>query len=215
MNEIRKKALKEITKRYQQDHDKINNSEEEFKNVLSYHGKQYKGTIKQQVNKMINFLNKKEKKEIEQLNNKIDSINNAEPFNNEFIITVEWKKSRMWGKNPTASTNYGFVSESIGGCGYCKLSTATAQALNNNLRILKLLYSKMNKYYLSKEYLNKETKKNHQVLGYGSGYGLLPYFEGGVGVTSHEIILSNVGLKMRCITSTSNTDVYLITKEVI
>lgn len=146
-------------------------------------------------------LTKRADKEKETDRQDIISIENAPDFSGEFIITVEWKRSKMWGSNPKAFTNKGFKGSSIGGCGYDKLSTATAQALNSNKSILKLLYKKKN---------NNLEKHNHELLGYGSGYDLLPAFEGGVGVGSHQQIINNIGLKMVTITSTPNVDVFLI-----
>ena len=82
--------------------------------------------------------------------------------------------------------------------------TAIFEALNSNKSILKLLYEKKN---------NNIDKSNHELLGYGSGYGIIPAFEGGVGVSSHQRIIEGIGLKMQTITSTKNTDVFLITKD--
>ena len=52
---------------------------------------------------------------------------------------------------------------------------------------------------------------------YGSGHWTKPYFEGGVGVSSHESICEGLGLNMRCITDTNMTNVYfsLITNGII
>ena len=54
---------------------------------------------------------------------------------------------------------------------------------------------------------------NRAKLGYGSGYGILPHFEGGVGVSSHERILNNIGLTLDHISDTKSTDVYIIRKQ--
>lgn len=142
-------------------------------------------------------------KEIVEVKAKIKEISEAPDFAGEFIITVEWIRSRTWGANPRAYTNKGFESSSIGGCGYDKLSTATAQALNSNKSILKMMYAKKNENI---------SIRNHELLGYGSGYGILPSFEGGVGTRSHIRIIEGLGLKMETITSTKNTDVFLIKK---
>ena len=50
---------------------------------------------------------------------------------------------------------------------------------------------------------------NHKVLGYGSGYGILPYFEHGVGVSSFYTIFDNLGLKLTEVTD----EFYRITKK--
>lgn len=204
MRNLQKEAIKQINQKYQKWFKEIE-TEEGLKKVLNWHDKQYKGNEKQ---KIINFLQKRQVQETEKIKQKIETIKNAKEFGGRFVITVEWKKSYMWDKNPRATTNYGHDSGSIGGCGYCKLSTATAKVLNQDLRILKLLYAKKNAEM--NKYKEKDKDANRQILGYGSGYGILPYFEGGVGIKSHKKILETVGLKMECITSTANTDVYMI-----
>lgn len=110
-------------------------------------------------------------------------------------IEVDWIRSRMWGSNPKATVNVHytngnmdrFVSERISGCGYDKESTATGQALNQCHALLKALYA-------IKE-ANMD-QSNRACIGYGSGYGLLPYFEGGVGFSCHRRILEVIGLKV-------------------
>ena len=58
-----------------------------------------------------------------------------------------------------------------------------------------------------------QSQINQEVLGYGAGYGIIPYFEGGVGVSSHERIIKGLNLKFDTITSTPHTDVYMISKK--
>lgn len=177
--------------------------------------KGYKGTFEEQKEKFITAYKKRLDKQLNQELLKIENVKKSEEFKRDLIITVEWKASRMWRANPRAYSNYNdFVGDSIGGCGYDKLSTATAQALNNCFPILKLLYQK--KENLLKEFLKKNKDKdnengfNRDVLGYGSGYNILPAFEGGVGVDSHRHIIEGIGLKWECVTSTKTTDVYRI-----
>jgi len=207
MENLKKLVIKKSEEDFKEDLGLIK-TEEGFNKVLGWNGKEYKGTIEEQKQKLIKYLTKKKEESLKQELNKLDVVNKAKAFTGEFIITLEWKKSRMWGSNPRAYTNYGFEGESIGGCGYCKTSTATAQALNSNLSILKLMYLKKNE--LLKQGLNKDEIKNK--IGYGCGYNIIPSFEGGVGVSSHEDILKNLALIMRCISDTSQTNVYLIRK---
>jgi len=54
---------------------------------------------------------------------------------------------------------------------------------------------------------------NVSLFGYGSGYGVLPKFDGGVGVSCHQGIMEKLGLHMETITSTKTTDVYMIRKK--
>jgi hypothetical protein len=207
MNELKQAIIKEIEEDYNKDLEHIK-TEDGFKLILGQCNKTYIGTIEKQKEKLIKYLFHKKEKRLNEELTQIKEVEKAKDFSGEFIITLEWKKSRMWGMNPRAYTNYGFVGESIGGCGYCKTSTATAQALNSNLSILKLMYLKKNE--LLKQGLNKDEIKNK--IGYGCGYSIIPRFEGGVGVSSHENILKGLGLYMRCITNTDYTNVYLIRK---
>lgn len=200
---LRKLAIKEAV-------ENINESialcetPEGLRSVMSRYDKKYKGNEKE---KMLKLLAKYRVEKIADVNQEIDRLENAPDFNDIFTITVEWKRSRMWGSNPTAYTNYGYQSDSIGGCGYCKHSTATARALNSNDSILKLMCAK------TERALRKgESIKNRDLLGYGAGYSALPRFEGGVGVNSHRGIIEGLGLKWNDITSTKNVDVHTITK---
>jgi hypothetical protein len=126
-------------------------------------------------------------------------------------IQVEWKRSAMWGSNPNAelwmgfknsADNYDskhFTSGSIGGCGYDKLSTAVANVLNQCKPLLKALYEFKD--------ANIETK-NHDLFGYGSGYGLLPQFEGGVGVSCYNDIFNKIGFEFKSVASGKTFDVF-------
>ena len=125
-------------------------------------------------------------------------------------ISIEWKKSRMWGNNPRAEARVSnaqtceyFDSGSIGGCGYDKGSTAVANAINQSNSFLKALY-------LVKEKHPKAV--NHELFGYGSGYGILPYLEGGVGVSCYPRIFEKIGFKFSTTASGKTFDVYSVTK---
>lgn len=125
-------------------------------------------------------------------------------------ISVEWKRSSTWGANPTAQadtrTSKGFdryTSGSIGGCGYDKQSTAIAKAMNQSNEFLKALY-------LVKE--QQPTAKNADIFGYGSGYGMLPRLEGGMGVSYYPSIFAKIGLNWRNVASGKSYDAYTVTK---
>ena len=139
---------------------------------------------------------------------KIDTIKNANDDVRSISINVEWVKNNTWGYNPHATvyTSNGDATDGrASGCGYDKESTAIAEALNKNNDILKLLYN-----YKNKKMTLKKTN-NHDILGYGSGYGVLPYFEGGVGVSS----LLNIFRKLGYTISehhTNRSDFYTIEK---
>lgn len=139
---------------------------------------------------------------------RIDTVYNSKEFKSA-IITMEWKRSAMWGMNPKAeikvtykdNTCEYFESESISGCGYDKGSTAVAQCINQVNALLKKLYKAKNK---------SVGESNRDLLGYGSGYGILPSIEGGVGVSCYPRIMESIGLKFETITSTKTVDVYQI-----
>lgn len=178
----------------------------------------FKGDYETQKQKVIKALIKRNAQLLQTELNQLDFIaNSRDELPNDLIITIEWKDSKMWGSNPTATTNYGFVGSSIGGCGYDKLSTATAQALNATPEILKALYNKKEKSLkdrplINGKILNNQNDLNRHFLGYGSGYSIIPRFEGGVGVNCHKSILENLGYEMRSISDTKHTNVYLISK---
>lgn len=140
---------------------------------------------------------------------KIAKIEKAEQLLNSGVklenieISIEWKKSAAWGYNPHAKIDCYIFNGShrefmsftgkASGCGYDKRSAATATAFNKCDILKAMLYKKEN------ERLKKAPEKaRRDYIGYGSGYGTLPYFEGGVGFGSHETILKNLGFKNTC-----------------
>lgn len=158
-------------------------------------------------------------KYIEREVNKIKTVLSAGTLI-ECKISIEWKRSKIWGANPSAECWYSYtdangnfnsgyvVSGSIGGSGYDKLSTAVAKCLNQINEVLKPLY-------LAKNNAGKITdnnKGNHTLLGYGSGYGILPSIEGGVGVSCYPKIFEKIGYNFTTVASGKNYDVYTITK---
>ena len=161
-------------------------------------------------------------KAIEKEVNRVQTVFNA----GELIdvkIQIEWKRSRMWGSNPSAECWYtykdaegnhrsGYVtSGSIGGCGYDKQSTAVAQCLNQINEVLKPMYVKKDKAIKG---IQKSQNDAHiEIFGYGSGYGILPCIEGGVGVSCYPTIFKNIGYNFQTQASGKTFDVYTITKD--
>lgn len=145
---------------------------------------------------------KRNLKELERLN--FANLEDIETL----TINVEWKRSQMWGMNPTAEAyvnGIGHVSSgSIGGCGYDKQSTAVARVLNQVPQLIKKLYE-------LKE--NNTDVKNHDLFGYGSGYGVLPSFEGGVGVNCYDRIFNAIGYEFKTISNGKMFDVYQISRK--
>ncbi len=111
----------------------------------------------------------------------LDSQYNV-PFDIE--ISIEWKKSRTWGAIPKGKmwSDVAYTeSRSVTGCGYDKLSACVAELLNQSNRLRARMIQK--------------GRKN---LGYGAGSGsamLIPYFEGGVGVSCFRTIIEQLGGK--------------------
>lgn len=136
----------------------------------------------------------------------------------ECKITMEWKNNRTWGANPTAECWYSYTdkdgnygsnyvkSGSIGGCGYDKGSTAVAECLNQINEVLKPLFTKKDKA------IKTDKRQNNDLLGYGSGYGILPRIEGGVGVSCYPAIFEGIGYKFQTTASGKSFDCYTITK---
>ena len=129
-------------------------------------------------------------------------------------ISVEWKKSSIWGYNPNVEAiirkidknscfsydrYYGFAS----GCGYDKLSAAIADALNNDADLFSYLCEvKERAIRKGQKPTAAWNESNREFIHYGAGHGALPYFEGGVG---HSLfgVLEKCGFK--CIVSDRNS----------
>lgn len=119
----------------------------------------------------------------------------AVPDIEKVSIRVSWKRSSMYGYNPHAVAVINQESRyegRAGGCGYDKRSAAIADALNQSAVILRMLYQ-------AKEKALQEGRKNNnrECIAYGSGYGVLPYLECGVGMSSIEAIFNACGLKLK------------------
>ena len=140
-------------------------------------------------------------------------------------ISVVWKRSATWGYNPHATVIINGVQRfegSASGCGYDKRTAAIGEALNQSDIILKMLYTaKENALSTMPPEQIEEAKKgyhfgcetNRDFIHYGAGYGVLPYFEGGVGMESFTGVFEACGL--RCVNShsTDKTDYYYFEKE--
>lgn len=162
------------------------------------------------------LISRKEKATYKEIERQIAHIKAVENVGKllEVKISVEWKNNRTWGANPTAECWASFLnnegeynsvyvkSGSIGGCGYDKLSTAVAECLNQVNAVLRPLYLLKDAH---------QTEKNHEFLGYGSGYGILPNFEGCVGVSCYPRIFEKVGYEFKTIASGKTFDVFTIT----
>ena len=210
LKNLRNLVIEENQERLNKSLGKIK-TEEGLKEVLSWEHKNYKGSEEQIKTKLLRHLVKEKDKQLSEELEKLTLAENTKDFSIPLIVSVEWSKSRMWGNNPTASTNFGFKGSSIGGCGYDKRSTALAEGLNSHLPLLRKLYAKKEGYFEQKCILKEQNQINREFLGYGSGYGVIPRFEGGVGVFSLQNIIEGLGLKFSWVSGKS-FDVFTISK---
>lgn len=213
MEKLTKQVKKENEKELKKAISNLNKAKkEDFTNLWYYSEKltkrQKEKTKNEQKEIIKNKIIKEYEKRLAKNLKRIETIKNAKNDIDTITINVDWVKNQTWGHNPHATiyTNNGDITEGkASGCGYDKESAAIAQALNQNNDILKLLYIAKNKK------MTLKNTNNHDLLGYGSGYGVLPYFEGGVGVSS----LLNIFRKLNYNIvehHTNKSDFYTITK---
>ena len=165
-----------------------------------------KKTITEQRKLFYKKLRQEAEADVAKFNNKCDQIAAATPC--KFIyIDVTWNNNRTWGKNPHAEVRSGcnYNEGRASGCGYDKLSSAIASAVNADYSILTRLYN----YYEAQLRKNKEGRSPHNLIAYGSGY-LYPYFEGGVGYSCHQSIFKILGAKTNTWRSGQNWDSMII-----
>jgi hypothetical protein len=176
----------------------------------SHNTKQYK-TLEQlgeylTKRKAISDAKKQEKQEA-----RIRAINNGGKLIEAKVI-IEWKKSKMWGNNPTAEAQIicedsegnrvyqNFTSGSVGGCGYDKESTAVANALNQSNAVLKAFFDKVT-----------PDAKEREIFGYGVGiYEGIATLSGGVGTSCYYGNFKSIGYKFEKTASGKTFDVYRI-----
>lgn len=135
-------------------------------------------------------------------------------------VFVEWVKSSTWGYCPkayaTVYTKRGIVcaeSDRITGCGYDKCSTAVANALNAISEVRAVLARKAEQILASGVDVDiSNVAYWGKILGYGAGYGTLPEFECGAGVSCFRSIFEVCGYTWRE-SGSRKSDVYTITRE--
>lgn len=145
---------------------------------------------------------------------RLETIANA-PEVKSVSISVVWTKNKTWGYNPTATvtiqTTNGYFHEEghASGCGYDKQSAAVGEALNKSNAIIKMLCDK-------KETAVNDTNdfeySNEKYIAYGAGYGAIPYFEGGVGMSSFERVFNECGFILKTRNETKTTNYYYFEK---
>lgn len=133
-------------------------------------------------------------------------------------VSVEWKRSSYWGWNPTATATITTAHKreqhtaSASGCGYDKLTAAIGSALNQSASIKKMLYTAKEKALLENYPAFTQCESNRNFINYGAGYGVLPCFEGGVGMASFYGVFEKCGYKCTVHNETKTTDFYYFEK---
>ena len=130
----------------------------------------------------------------------------AQPKLESLTITIEWKKSRVWGMNPHATgearTTEGMRlvgTATAGGCGYCKRSTVIADLFNQFLR---------HKLYDQKVISGLCKSKPYGIRLREVGKNWLSYFEGGIGEGCYRQISEAIGGTWECVAHTDSVEVY-------
>lgn len=153
------------------------------------------------IKKMMMRYAREEKKYTARRVNRLTAAKSAHDVD-EFTVTVEWVKSRTWGKNPHA-TVYGrnsITKDFATGCGYDKESAAIAGAFNDNPEVMRILY--------------KHLENNGNDFPYGVHvYGGLVTFDGGCGVSTFYNIFDACGYEFKQVVSGQHCAAYRVTKK--
>lgn len=140
----------------------------------------------------------------------------AAPGFDAVAVSVTWARSRTWGANPTAEVvNIGDrkTTGHASGCGYDKESAAIAEALNQNPAALRVLYDLAeNALSAGKSPMTCTGYDWRDSIGYGSGYGVLPYFEGGVGSDCFWSLFKSAGYTVKSAGSGKMFDCWTLSK---
>lgn len=142
-------------------------------------------------------------------------------------ISVEWKRNPTWGYNPTATvtvhTRGGWeqFTGTASGCGYDKRTAAIGSALNQSHSIKKMLYAAKENGLKNPPEAGRycgagvfePITTNNSLIHYGAGYGVLPYFEGGVGMGSFFGVFEKCGFICQNQHETKRTDYYFFTRK--
>ena len=139
----------------------------------------------------------------------------------EVTISVTWKRNSTWGYNPTAEVTIHAAQGwetyigSASGCGYDKETAAIGNALNQSASVLRMLYAKKETALAESTPEQREeahrgyvSESNRNYIAYGAGYGVLPYFEGGVGMSSFVEVFNACGYVLAHQNHTKHSDYY-------
>ena len=224
------KNIMELVKR--ENADSLNNRIEAIKaqspewvirdNLTPYRWKQYKDgsiTPEKAVEIATARATAKAEKELNKKLSRLESIEAAATVTG-LEIHIEWKRSRTWGANPTATvyadTDAGYVTTTghASGCGYDKESAAIADALNQIPGIAKMLCNKKESALEAGQSASgKWNDSNAKMIAYGAGYGAIPYMEGGVGTSAHIAVFKACGIACELERHHKNSAFYIFKAE--
>lgn len=154
-----------------------------------------------EANKLARQQARKDAKEVA----RVEREKNQKPVA-KMTISIEWKKSRTWGSNPTAEATviHKDGSRSIGratcsGCGYDKESTVIASLFNSFLKY---------KLYGELRPTDRDRQEGHP---YGIYLNQYRHYSGGIGTDCYYPISEAIGGKFERVASGKTFDVYTYT----
>lgn len=159
------------------------------------------------------YLDKREAKELE----RIAREKSQKPIK-EIVFTIEWKRSQMWGHNPSLECAVSYKDGSFerfgpfkaSGCGYDKESTVIAEAFNKLLKY-KLWAMPVKKRLGGNGSTDRANgKAPYGVLDYSENK-TRPHFGGGIGTDCYYAIATFIGGKFERVSSGKSFDVYKYT----
>jgi len=134
---------------------------------------------------------------------KLEKLEAAAAYNlpSSVSVSVEWKKSAVWGYNPTAAVcaDKRRTEGHASGCGYDKGSAAIASAFNVNPEIMRILY----------EHAEKGGAFPYSVLTFAG----LPSFDGGCGVSCFGPVFDACGYSWRNVASGKLYDAFTLSRK--
>ena len=210
MFENLKKAVERAQKEQEEKaYERACTSDSELRELLTYNQleKYTSGTLTREM--ALELARKKAKRQAKKRADRYrERLTAAEGENlpEDGILVIRWVRNSTWGWNPHAKLYVGgeTFTGRASGCGYDKASAAMADALNACPAIMRALYAKEDE--------RPEGETRREWLGYGSGYGVLPAFEGGVGVRTLCEVLTTCGLYVDCTQARDKTYYVRITE---
>lgn len=158
--------------------------------------------------KQANRLARKERIAAEKEVARIEREKNQKPVR-KMTLSIEWKKSRMWGNNPRLSAevyhhdgSYSSGEFTCSGCGYDKESTVISEAFNAFLKY---------KLYGELKPTDRDRERDGEKMPYGIYTGQYRHFSGGIGTDCYYPISEAIGGKFTRVASGKTYDCYVYT----